>query len=801
MELSIKNFKSIVDKKFAFARGTTLLEGPSGAGKTSVLEAFIYVLVGQPKKVAPVGTTKKTVVRLVGKFEEDDDGVACEITRSTRPNRLLLRRGDDEHEDDAAQAVIDDLVGSCFFRVSYLPQEQSKSFMRLSPSDKLDFLKTFAIADRHVGDRWKILCRDESRACKSRLAHAQGQLLVREERLRGIDGEAQEPAFPMTCSKKSRSVVEKNMVVRQKNCARQISKLRSLRDDIVDHDRAVEVLEVHRSHATRAIEEVREKLNRLDDEEARDADLLDAFDDIVEQVSWYDAVESLRRDEKELDAITRVRRRELESELERISPWPDETREDALAYIEDVRAALVAAEEIRRIGDVHPLEKLLRDIDDVAREIDDARAILERDSRTFACPACDQTIKIHIHTNVVHAVDDDDGGDSDDSDDGGDVDVQRLREKIRELQERQRRLQNLHRDESAKAKRIDELQEEFEDFDVASTSALRELKSSLRDFEKYVKANDELDMRAEQIREQIRVVDTSGSIKLLKKKIDDAREALADAPTVSEADARRRLRDAERQRQLQATRAQRRSDLEKKLVEIDRDRKNRDAAFCETWKNFSSKMTVDDVDADIEELARRRDDAVELHQKIQDWKRDVKMWEDAREELVAADEARARIDSATREASGFAELATLIQQAETLALMKVVEQINLRARAYLDNFFQDEPIEVMLMTHRTVKSSKKVKATIAIDVSHRGHDISFDALSAGEKARVVIAFNLALADLLGAKILFLDEVTANLDPELTEEIFETIKTISDAKFIVVVAHQVVSGVFDRVFKL
>jgi exonuclease SbcC len=799
MELSIKNFKSIVDKKFAFARGTTLLEGPSGAGKTSVLEAFIYVLVGQPKKVAPVGTTKKTVVRLVGKFEEGD-GDAYEITRSTRPNRLLLRRGDDEHEDDAAQAVIDDLVGACFFRVSYLPQEQSKSFMRLSPSDKLDFLKTFAIADRHVGDRWKILCRDESRACKSRLAHAQGQLLVREERLRDIDDDAQEPPFPTTCSRKSRSVVEKNMIVRQKNCARNISKLRSLRDDIVDHDRAVEVLEVHRSHATRAIEEVRDKLKRLDDEEARDADLLDAFDDILEQVSWYDAVESLRRDEKELDAITRVRRRELESELERISPWPDETREDALAYIEDVRAALVAAEEIRRIGDVHPLETLLREIDDVAREIDDARAILERDSRTFACPACDQTIKIHIHTNVVHAVDDggDDGGDDGD---GGDVDVQRLREKIRDLQERERYLQNLHRDESAKAKRIDELREEFEGFDVASTSALRQFKKSLRDFEKYVKANDELDMRVEQIREEIRVVDTSGSIKLLKKKIDDAREALADAPTIAEADARRRLRDAERQRQLQATRAHRRSDLEKKLVEIDRDRKNRDAAFLETWKNFSSKMTVEDVDADIEELARRRDDAVELHQKIQDWKRDLKMWEDAREELVAAEEARARIDSATREASGFAELAALIQQAETLALMKVVEQINLRARSYLDNFFQDDPIEVMLMTHKTVKSSKKVKATIAIDVSHRGHDISFDALSAGEKARVVIAFNLALADLLGAKILFLDEVTANLDPELTEEIFETIKTISDAKYIVVVAHQVVSGVFDRVFKL
>ena len=47
----------------------------------------------------------------------------------------------------------------------------------------------------------------------------------------------------------------------------------------------------------------------------------------------------------------------------------------------------------------------------------------------------------------------------------------------------------------------------------------------------------------------------------------------------------------------------------------------------------------------------------------------------------------------------------------------------------------------------------------------------------------------------------LDETTANLDQELTNVVFDGIKENFKGKKVLVIAHQVIDGIFDKVIKL
>ena len=74
-------------------------------------------------------------------------------------------------------------------------------------------------------------------------------------------------------------------------------------------------------------------------------------------------------------------------------------------------------------------------------------------------------------------------------------------------------------------------------------------------------------------------------------------------------------------------------------------------------------------------------------------------------------------------------------------------------------------------------------------------------LSGGEIQRIVLAFNLALSDMFNLPILLLDESTSNLDQELTNTVINGIKSNYNNKLVILIAHQVISGIFDNVIEI
>lgn len=155
LELSLEGFRSYrVPTTFNFEdRGLFGIVGPTGAGKSSILDALIYSLYGRTPQIGK--DTKKLItsgtdtarVRLVF----DVDGTTWEVLRVLRGQGagqvLLKRQGEGTPETSGERAVnerIADIVGldyEAFCSSVTLPQGEFDRFLKATPTDRSKILK------------------------------------------------------------------------------------------------------------------------------------------------------------------------------------------------------------------------------------------------------------------------------------------------------------------------------------------------------------------------------------------------------------------------------------------------------------------------------------------------------------------------------------------------------------------------------------------------------------------------------------------------------------------------------------
>lgn len=137
MKLELVNFRTFSKAEFTFDSDYVLISGPSGSGKTSIFMAIHFAMTGEGKKVVKRGKVKCSVKLSFGK-----DLV---ITRTKGPCRLLVNYESKEHEDNAAQCVIDRLFRN--WDLGYVTQQVYRSFVLMSPADKLFAIEQMAFAE------------------------------------------------------------------------------------------------------------------------------------------------------------------------------------------------------------------------------------------------------------------------------------------------------------------------------------------------------------------------------------------------------------------------------------------------------------------------------------------------------------------------------------------------------------------------------------------------------------------------------------------------------------------------------
>ena len=199
MRIRLKNFRCYEDRTFEFGEhGVNLLSGVSGSGKSTVVMGVHFALFGTGKKVVTYGKTSCRV-------ELDFGGMRIVRTRS--PNRLVL---DDVYEDQAAQDIISERVGSTFDVTGYIAQNALNSFVLMSPIDKLSFLERFTFRDVDL-NQIKSRCKALIGQKHDEQLGATAQLVLAREMLEATpDPDVVE--FPVRCRKSQRSLDRKSVV-------------------------------------------------------------------------------------------------------------------------------------------------------------------------------------------------------------------------------------------------------------------------------------------------------------------------------------------------------------------------------------------------------------------------------------------------------------------------------------------------------------------------------------------------------------------------------------------------------------
>ena len=142
------------------------------------------------------------------------------------------------------------------------------------------------------------------------------------------------------------------------------------------------------------------------------------------------------------------------------------------------------------------------------------------------------------------------------------------------------------------------------------------------------------------------------------------------------------------------------------------------------------------------------------------------------------------------------------KEAQILSLKTTISKINLYSKWYLDRIFEEDKdkISVSLQSHKlSAKGDLKPKINTRINYKGCQYD-SYDDFCGGESQKCELAFLFGVNDMLGSKIVLLDECVNNLDAENNMKILYTLKKITEQgnKLTIAISHEAVRGVFESV---
>ena len=135
MEISINNFRSIVNKKYIFEKGNNLITGVSGLGKSTILEAVIWCFYGG-SNVSPFNKKK-----IITKVEIKLNNII--FIRTKPPEKCTVILEDKKLEFDEAQEYIYNFLGSksLWETSSYLKQDNRSNLLFHSSQEKYSLIK------------------------------------------------------------------------------------------------------------------------------------------------------------------------------------------------------------------------------------------------------------------------------------------------------------------------------------------------------------------------------------------------------------------------------------------------------------------------------------------------------------------------------------------------------------------------------------------------------------------------------------------------------------------------------------
>ena len=793
LTLTLKNFRCWEDKTITFpAEGICILSGRSGKGKSTIFNAFSFLITGKGKNITSFHkkTTSVTLSR--------GDTV---ITRTRGPNRLTLEREGVVYEDDEAQSIIDSIFGTEFCHTSYIDQDNTHSFVFLSPAEKMEFLETLLLHHFQI-DEMKDKVKDAITKAKIDHSHFETRWNTLHQMKGGMTKRPQNPIviddkINVTSGNvhKLTEKIRTNLTISDKNSKTTSLKIKKGEQDLIHSTKMAE----KRQQIQAILDDTILQLSLLGDksEITTNVDLLcEKKKECINMRSYfrYMELETKVNEIRQKNEVERQKYIEMTAQLPSVTSIRESIK--ILNRANDIISSLILLDEsIQDPPDFQDeIDKKVEMINNLKEKRDHAKSDLTNAKICYRCPSCEKNLKLLHNHLVIESV-------SKCSVD----DQERLQKLISSLDDQirsgERELDDWktkkiqYETNNTEYNRLFDILESLLSLPTGDTIEQDAIDQTIETYAKYLSTH-------ETASKGLQTIDGDRLFMEWKKELESFPKSIRDIKDIKD------IKDTpEQNEEIYSTVVNDLSSAKEKLERIrsltaKKDAYTKELGLC-LAENETDILQHLSTEREKYELYQQKSENYRIYiQQLEEWVRIEKENDqyDTIEKNIA--ESKDQRDCVIDRLRGLVKLRDHIKQAEQKSMEEFISSLNQHASIYIEEFFPDDDLVVELKTEKdSGVNSKKEKIALHFDVKYRNMSGDLSFLSGGEKDRVNLAFTLAFSELVDTKILMLDECISSLDSETTNVVLEHMKEKYKGKLMIVVSHQANLGFFDHLIEL
>lgn len=816
MKITLKNFRCYENSSFDFGdKGLVLLSGISGTGKTSIILGIYFALFGTGNKLAMYGKTSCSVT-----LEFND----MTITRTKRPNRVVVKTDGNKYEDDSAQSIINKKFGDSFKTTGYISQNARDSFILMSPIEKLGFIESFAFQDINL-TQIKKRCKDLIKKRNENLLKTTSQLEMASLMIKEME-KPENIEFPLKC-KKNRKIAIKNEIIRHKNTITLIKRCKKKIGVLHAELHSLEVLNAQLQSKQETLDTTIEKLADSSLEESKieyegDEKITEYENQLSLIISQRELIVLQNRYDDDTNRLNNMKKEEDNNKHTKISTieesiWTEYTEDDCNNMIKEYKQTIKDLEKIQDLKhdlskykvDKTQLNTLIEDLEKAKESLNIKKKLIDKleiQQEVFKCPSCSVGLRFNDDDLELYE------GIGNNEDCLGDIDtlseeISTLKRKISSLETTIPIKQNKLERSKEISKNITDIEDQYEE-----VPNIKEMKTELKDIRDYKSSQEELKRQLKNLTETNNYTSTiisfEKSLKQLSKKITEMKkDSDKKYNEINEEELRISITNQKQNKEKLKSTIYTIEKLTREQTIIEQQIESCKKVHLEQFNNINTTEKIkDNIKKQLTELTNLEEKHNEHQQNVEN----IEKYNDYIKNKDTYDSWETKIDVLQKEEyqcrkmyAATTLLREKILEAESIAMLNIISSINAHTQGYLESFFPEHPISVKLVPFKETKKGKSItkKPQINIEIEYKGMEADINMLSGGELSRVILAYALALGEMFNTPMMLLDECTSSLDQELTGVVMDGIREHFDGKLVLIIAHQVVKGQFDTVIKI